>query len=230
MTTTYIGADKAKAQWKKLANEKKIRYYDVAAYALIRAIYSKSNDKLEVARALLYKSFTPITNSNKLISGAFAFQGLKWSLNWANHSELVKELDEPAKTEFKSLWKALQKEQWLDITYAYILVRTDIPKVHQAVQAAHAAMLMGQQVPSHLHDAKYQSFCLLDGGDENALREFGRKIQKLGIKAAYFWEPDANKLWNGLRGKELTAIALHPLRKSFAQRKGFLSEKKLLEM
>jgi hypothetical protein len=216
--------------WKKLANEKKIKFYDVAAYALIKAIHAKSNDKLEVARALLYKSFTPITNDNKLINGAFAFQGLEWSLEQANWSELVKELDEAGKTVFESLWQALRKEQWLDTTYAYILVRTDIPPVHQAVQAAHATMLMGQQVPSHLHDAKYQSFCLLDGGDEAALREFGAKIQRMGIKAAYFWEPDANKLWNGLRRWELTAIALHPLRKSFAQRKGFLNEKKLLQM
>ena len=216
--------------WKKLANEKKIKYYDVAAYALIKAIYSKSNEKLDVARAMLLKAFTPITNTNKLDNGAQPFQGLAWSLDYANYSDLVKELDESGKALFESLWKALRKEDWVDTTYAYILVRTDIPLVHQLVQAAHATMLMGQQVPAWKHDARRQHFCVLDGGDESELREFGAKIQRLGIKAAYFWEPDAQKLWNGLPRKEVTAIALHPLRKSVAVRKGFLSEKKLLEM
>lgn len=222
--------EKTATLWKKLANEKKIKYYDVAAYALIKAICSKSNEKLEVARGLLLKAFTPITNVNKLGNGARPFQGLEWSLNWANYSDLIKELDEAGKAEFESLWKALRKEDWTDTTYAYILVRTDIPKVHQLVQAAHATMLMGQQVPSWKHDARHQHFCVLDGGDESELREFGAKIQRLGVKAAYFWEPDAQKLWNGLPRKEVTAIALHPLRRSVAQRKGFLSEKKLLEM
>jgi len=216
--------------WKKLANQKKIQSRDVAAYAMIKAIHAKSNDKLEVARALLYKSFTPITNANKLANGSTTFDGLEYALFRAQWSILIGELTADEQKMFRSLVEQLIKEEWIDTTYAYILVRTDIPKVHQAVQAAHATMLMGQQVPSHLHDARYQSFCLLDGGDETALREFGAKIQRMGIKAAYFWEPDANKLWNGLRRKELTAIALHPLRKSFAQRKGFLNEKKLLEM
>lgn len=216
--------------WKKLANEKKIQSRDVAAYVLIKALYAKSNDKLEVAKALLYKSFTPITNSNKLANGSTTFGCLEYALNRAYWSTLMEELMPEEKEQFLSLMGKLQKEEWSDTTYAYILVRTDIPKVHQAVQAAHATMLMGQQVPASKHDARYQSFCLLDGGDETALREFGAKIQRLGIEAAYFWEPDANKLWNGFHRKELTAIALHPLRKSVALRKGFLSEKKLLEM
>ena len=222
--------EKAAALWKKLANEKKIKYYDVAAYALIKAIYSKSNEKLEVARGLLLKAFTPITNANKLNNGARPFQSLEWSLNLLNYSELIRELDAADLPEFESLWKALRKEDWTDTTYAYILVRTDIPKVHQLVQAAHATMLMGQQVPAWKHDARNQHFCVLDGGNESELREFGAKIQRLGIKAAYFWESDAQKLWNGLPRKEVTAIALHPLRKSMTQRKGFLSEKKLLKM
>jgi hypothetical protein len=216
--------------WKKLANEKKISNYDVVAYALIKAINAKSNEKLEVARALLLKSFTPITNDNKTMNGAQPFQALTSALHRAYWSTLFEELSTDEKKLFRSMVEQLIQENWVDTTYAYILVRTDIPPVHQAVQAAHATMLMGQQVPASKHDARYQSFCLLDGGDETALREFGAKIQRMGIKAAYFWEPDANKLWDGLHRKELTAIALHPLRKSVAQRKGFLSEKKLLTM
>ncbi len=216
--------------WKKLANEKKISNYDVVAYALIKAINAKSDEKLEVARALLLKSFTPITNDNKLINGAFAFQALTIALGNACVSTLFEELSTDEKKLFRSMALQLRLENWVDTTYAYILVRTDIPLVHQTVQAAHAAMLMGQRVPASKFDARYQSFCLLDGGDETALREFGAKIDRLGIKASYFWEPDAKKLWDGLRRKELTAIALHPLRKSVAVRKGFLSEKKLLTM
>ena len=216
--------------WKKLANEKKISNYDVAAYAVIKAVLAKNDEKLEVAKALLYKSFTPITNLNKLSNKGFAFQGLTYALNAAYLSILFEELSTDEKKLSIALIAQLRRENWVDITYAYILVRTDIPLVHQAVQAAHATMLMGQQVPASQHDARYQSFCLLDGGDETALREFGTKIQRMGIKASYFWEPDANKLWDGLRRKELTAIALHPLRKSVALRKGFLSDKKLLTM
>ena len=43
--------------WKKLANEKKISNYDAVAYAMIKTINAKSNEKLEVARALLNERY-----------------------------------------------------------------------------------------------------------------------------------------------------------------------------
>jgi hypothetical protein len=222
--------EKTAALWKKLADEKKIAARYVAAHCIIRAMHSRSNEKLEVARALLLRAFTPITNANRLANGATPFDSLKAALYAAASSPLARQLDDADADAFASLCQVLRKEDWADPTYAYILVRSDLPKVHQLVQAAHATMVMGQQVPRHEHDARRQHFCVLDGGNESELRETGNAIQSLGLKAGYFWEPDAQKLWGGLPRKELTAIALHPMRKSVAERKRFLSGKKLLEM
>lgn len=220
--------EKTAALWKKLANEKNIKYYDVAAYALIRAINSKSNEKLEVARALLLKAFTPITNENKLNNGAVPFQRLQWSLNWANWSVLLEELSPEEKKTFLSLVEQLRKEEWSDPEFCYILTRTDLPKVHQLVQTAHVTLQAGHFLGKKNYDVRNLHFCVLDGGTENDLRE-ALRAKNLGL-AFCFTEPDADKLWGGNPRGELTAIALHPMRRSAAQRKGIFSEKKLLEM
>lgn len=224
--TQYIAKHKINELWESLANSKKASSQDMAAYTITKAIFSKSNEKLEVAKALLLRAFTPITNKNKLRNGDHPFQGLIGAINLAYWSVLHEKLDEAHKATFKELVKQLCKEKWEDSTYCYILTRTDIPAIHQLVQTAHATMLAGQRYPSF--DAKNLHFCILKGGNETELRATGNKLTSAGVDFATFWEPDAKVLWGGLNRKEITSLACKPMRKSFAQRKKLFDGSELL--
>jgi hypothetical protein len=207
------------AIWKQLANQRKIQNYDVAAYCIVKAIFAKSNEKYEVAKALLLKSFTPITNDNKLNNGHAEWGGLEQALIWASRSKLYIELDKDSQKIFASLQNSLVREEWQDKTYAYILVRQDLPKIQQVVQAAHVAMVLGQQVPKFEADARKQHFCILALDDnKDLLKELARANRKK-LPIARFFESDIG---------QYTALAYHPMRKSFAQRKKLFESRKLL--
>ena len=209
------------AIWKQLANQRKIQNYDVAAYCIVKAIFAKSNEKYEVAKALLLKSFTPITNDNKLNNGQYEFRNLVLALISSFRSKLYLELDEESQKIFASLQNSLVREEWQDKTYAYILVRQDLPPIQQVVQAAHVAMVLGQQVSKHKADAKKQHFCVLALENyQDLLNEISKaKISK--IPFAYFFESDIG---------QFTAMAYHPMRKSYAQRKKLFTGKSLLTL
>jgi len=207
------------AAWKQLANKKSIQNYDVAAYCIIKAIFAKSNEKLEVAKALLLKSFSPIAKESKLNNGHTEWQALASAMVWIFRSSLYSELTEDEKVQFDDLTKKLLKEEWQDKTYAYILVRKDLPPIQQVVQAAHVAMVLGQQVPKHKADARKQHFCVLALEDNEDLLKEMAKATRLKIPFARFFESDIN---------QYTAMAYYPMRKSYAQRKRLFDGRNLL--
>lgn len=227
MDKTHYNIDyKIKTAWAELAAAKRIKDTDMAAYMITRAMFAKSNDKLEVAKALLLRAFTPITNTNKLNNGCTAFEGLQRAIRYANWSPIAKLLEGEHLDTFRSLCKALEKEEWSDTTYCYIITRSDLPPIHRLVQTAHATMMAGQRYPGF--DASKLHFCILDGGNEESLRELGKKMMKRKMDFATFWEPDAKALWNGLPRKEITSLACRPMRKSVAKRKKLFDELPLL--
>ncbi len=215
------------AEWKRLANSKNVKLYDVAAYAVIKALYAKSNDKVGVAKGLLLKSFTPITNENKLLNGSTPFSTIKYALYHYYNSELFKKLDETQVKEFREIRKVLMKEDFSDPEFCYILARTDIPKIHQLVQVSHATMQVGHLLGKKNYNIKKLHFCVIDGGSASDIQE---ALRTKNCKALSFYEPDAEKLWGGDPKGEQTAAALLPIRRSVALRKGLFREKKLLEM
>lgn len=226
--TRYIIQDKIKTAWNTLAQNKRIHDYDMAAYMITKAMFSKSNEKLEVAKALLLRAFSPITNYNKLHNGCSPFDGLRQAVNGASWSTIVSLLDTRQCAEFKELTRLLcsPKESWKDPHICYIITRTDIPSIHQLVQTAHATMVAGQRYPGL--DARNLHFCILAGGTEDQLRETGKELTRRNIDYATFWEPDASALWGGLPRKEITSIACKPMRRSEATRKKIFEGKSLL--
>ena len=220
---TYTDAEKATAQlWKTLTLKKIIQSADIAALMIIKAVRSKSNEKLDVAKGLLLKSFTPITNQSRLNRGEKSFQALERATQSSVWSELLSTLTEEEKTSFRYLATTLSKEKWEDNTYVYIFVRKDLEKVQQLVQAAHVTMVLGQDVGIKDHDASRQHFCVLGVGDLAALNDVHDFLVNKKIAHKYFKEPDI--------GNQMTAIATVPLRKSFTVRKRLFSNYALLEI
>lgn len=211
--------DQIKTLWKTLANEKRACYYDVAAYILAKALHSKSNEKLEVAKALFLKAYTPITNTTKIENGQDPWRGLKGSIDYAMWSSIYKALPEDKQKEFKNLLMLLRKEDWGDKTYVYGFVRTDIPKVQQAIQLAHVTMVLGQKFGGRIPNASRQNFCIFGLENEQDLLNLSNFLERKKIKFATFFEPDINSF---------TAIATIPLRKSYTLQKNLFDKEKLL--
>ena len=210
--------------WKTKAAIKKTNRYDVAAYSIIRALFSRANDKVAVARGILLENFAPIANDIKLVNGQRAFQalddalvGLEVGVKLGTGFFGYDFLNDEEKKRFAEILKELRKEPFVDTTYAYIFVRQDISREQQLVQAAHVAMVLGQSTKVK---AKNLHFCVFGTPNGETLVDTGCHLDSVGIETVAFFEPDLNN--------EMTAFACLPMRKSKAIRKGLFTNDKLL--
>lgn len=236
--------------WKKrVAENSNITKEDVLRLCIVKAVRAKSNQKDEVLQGLLLKSFTPITNKNKLENGCNAWDAIADAYRIVNHQDAALYpwrkalLDQGKMTqeEFNYLTTHFitdcldvhEKEIYFDLlktlggmiktledkTYVYIFVRQDISPEQQLVQAAHVTSVLGQAVPKY-QNMKEQHFVVFGVINEHAL--IG-KIQFLGSKnvnLVWFHEPD--------NSMGISAIACLPMRKSVAVRKQLFDENTLL--
>jgi hypothetical protein len=214
-----------KTQWKALADAKKINSYDVTSYAIIKAIRARSNDKLEVAKGLLLKAFSPITNKNRLHNGELPFQGLESALHsnyWrASKSFGFNTLTESEQTDYIALLNKLVKEKWEDTIYSYIFTRQDLSLEQQLVQTAHCTMVLGQKVKKHQHDANELHFVVFGVPTHDKLAEKLKSVEAAGVETVKFEESD-------LKTNQLTSFACSPIRKSRAQRLRLFDNETLL--
>jgi len=212
-------------QWKTFVSTSSPYSSDIIGYALVRAIRSKSNNKLEVAKGLLYKSFSPITNPNKLANGGTPFQALHEALDrfiWRGVESLSHfNLSDQEKIELKELYSRVAKEDFQDTTYAYIFVRQDLPPAQQVVQTAHCTMVLGQTVSKKSHDAERLHFVVFGCANHIELTEKATFLKSKGIELVNYFESD-------LIGNQFTSFACLPMRKSFASRKKLFTNDKLL--
>jgi len=212
-------------QWKSLAADKKIDSGDIASRAIIRSIRARSNDKLEVAKGLLLKAFSPIINRNKLNSGLRPFQGLESSLaklSWRGSDAFgFASISEAEQAEYKSLLGKLLKEKWEDTTYTYIFTRQDLTPEQQLVQTAHCTMVLGQKVERWQHDASDLHFVIFGVPDHDRLIEKLAQVEAAGISTVSFEESD-------LKSDQMTSFACQPTRKSEARRKRLFDNDRLL--
>lgn len=208
-----------KTEWKKL-NPLAVTPQNIIAFVAIRAIRAKSNDKLEVAKGLLYKSFTPIKNQKRLKNGATPFQSLEQSLiylaerlKWKPESVFgYKLLTDAEKQQLTDLLHQLKKEKWEDTVYSYICVRKDLSTEQQIVQTAHCTMVLGQTIDKINNDASELHFVIFGAENHDDLKNRIDELEKRGVNLVKFFETD-------LKTNQLTAFACFPMRKSFAQRK-----------
>ncbi len=73
-----------------------------------------------------------------------------------------------------------------DTTYAYVLVRTDIPLADQMVQVGHATLEAGGKFtyPPHTHMVLLQVPC------QKTLLKHVERLERHGIASCVYWEPD----------------------------------------
>ena len=219
-----------KDAWKRKASERSITSNDVVAYSIIKALQSKRNDKYVVAKAILYSSFTPITNAN----GAQPFMVLKASIanismrySTMRYSNKVKFFGSDLLTpdeliSFGKIIKELREEKHSDTIYTHILVRQDISREQQLVQSSHVAMVLGQVIHQTKHNAKCLHFLVYGVPTNLDLLAISERLSSKRVKFESFLEEDMNNV--------LTAIACHPMRKSVAIRKRLFEGCELLTL
>lgn len=213
-------------EFKAKANNKTLTSWDMAELAIHKALKAKNNDKLGVALNLLYGSFTPIRNVNRLENGAVPFQSLKLTLFSINamivYSKLGENWGKEYLDSFKDLLKQIRDTDFEDTVYAYIFVKQDMSREQQMVQCGHVSMVLGQAVSEHKYDAKNLHFIVFGVANEMALWNKIALLDSKSIKYVTFVEPDMNNA--------VTAIACLPMKKSYAIRKRLFDEDKLLVM
>lgn len=75
--------------WADIAKKKTITSADMAARAIILAWNpdQTTEENISNAKSRLLKSFSPITNSNKLNNGQAPWQGMYWAIYATKHQE-----------------------------------------------------------------------------------------------------------------------------------------------
>lgn len=190
--------------WKQLASSKKIRSRDMFAYAILKAMSSKSDNKHDLAKYFAAKSFLKKKNQLDYFAAKCARDYVKNDLRW---KETI--LNVPVEEIFSSdeeyqLFKDILDTFKFDFdrVYSYIFVRQDLSPEYQLVQAAHVAMVVGQKM-SKSFDSNNTYFTVIGVSDKAEINTVKNVLNENSFTFEEFIEPDI--------GYEVTAIGTHPI-------------------
>jgi hypothetical protein len=223
------------AEWKRRANSKEVIVQDVISYAAIQAIFAKSNEKVEVFRGILMKSFTPWTNYKKIwfqtpSSGPHKEDPF-WTLsrNLASMSDDVVNgkvnkhfgvscLNQTEREQYVALLYSVKDLVFTDPEVVFVWVDTSLPKIQQLIQVAHCMHVLGASEPKrsvmHDNDIHTQTHLVVyDCADQTTLFDKFLDLATQGVEVSAYEEPGAYGSSN------MTAFATYPMRRSAAMRR-----------
>lgn len=204
-------------QWKTLANAKKITAADVFQRCLLKAVRAKNwitlEEKQQLAVLILDSAFTEISNENKLANGCTPWQAVRSAARDSKYIENAHGLLEALETQEEvDLYKLIRDavmaplEERTKRNYVFVCVRTDIPVIHQLVQASHAALRAGAAfVKAGITDEIIADlyFAVVGVDDEEHLKGTEEYLYSHGYDTVRFTEPDIDN--------EVTAIVSFPI-------------------
>ena len=128
-----------------------------------------------------------------------------------NREEAIRNIfnrDENLFDKFITFFKSLNNSDYINIqarsqrNYVYIFVdQENVEPIHQAVQAAHVAMVIGKRMPKSFDPTKiHYQICKKPLGIH--IKAFSENLRKMGHSVEEFYEPDINKT---------VAIGTHPI-------------------
>jgi hypothetical protein len=225
--------EKTLQAWKQITAEKKNTASLHLMMLFIKTVRAKSNDKAAVMQGLINKTFTPITNTNRLQNGAQADGSLRGALviiRWRlkNMARIRDpQLYRSADTEnFLKLWDTLTDEEQRAImelsmnsfklekekNYCVFFTREDLSPAQQVVQTAHTALCMGTRYKGN----PYTQHMLMFGVPNlAALTARYNELQKLFGKDIYaFIEPD---IGNEMTSFGINSVSVRAVQKIFAK-------------
>lgn len=198
---------------------------DMVYLCLLKAFHAKSNDKTAVLYGLLRKTFTPITNKNRLANGHAEFGVIRENLRYIDNvfanvawkksdSRLILAF---GKTGFSDIFDTVEEAESFMIFvrdfyksfdtetlkryYCYVFLDIESVSPEQLiVQSAHVTMVVGKNMPDNLdpHNIFYQIVELPNGMTHDDL------VKKYkNFKFHQFVEPDM--------GNRVVASAIEPI-------------------
>jgi hypothetical protein len=210
-----------KTYWKEFSNEKKATALHHFQYCVLKAFFSKAEDKKTLAQILIKRAFTP--------SGTIGWQTVNqvaqsavWAV-WTNkvlrEDKSVFFKDEAQYQQYKQLCGELSGEDIAKVErdYTFIFVRQDISPEQQAVQAAHATYVAGAKFKPE--NAEEVHFVLIGVPNLQELTQVRFKLKKYGVEDVIFREPDLEN--------QATAVATQVMKET---QKRFLKKYKKLQL
>lgn len=215
--------------WKRIAKESTL--FDVVIHAALKAYFMKQSNLVsreEVFRGQISKAFTPITNDNKIMNGAWEFQTLDTTFKWIHSNvtlgkknfsffnmkqdNVIEEIFGGNPDNFKLFLNFLkemldiktrnQYMRFLKKYYCYIFVKQQgYEPITQAVQAAHVAMVIGQNMDKSIdsEEVVYQICKVSDTAEQD---EIDMRLIENGFEVEYFYEADC---------EDVIAFGIHPV-------------------
>ena len=229
--------------WKDISSRRLATAEEHLILCLVKAALVKSNnDKTEIMFNLVKKSFTPVTNQNKIDNGWHQWKAVSLICNCLSPTylkrsvltqnlnsmelDIVIELSYQLRTQFYDVGEYHDdpKSPLYDPTQVYILVRRDLTPIQQLVQVAHVASLVGEA--RVIRDPFTQHFVIFGVDNAQELKNNYEWLFSNSVNTFFFEE--SNSVSNA--GDPFTAIATAPLRKSFAERKKLFTNLNLLTL
>ena len=208
-----------KTNWKQHANQRQTTARDHLIYAIFRAIAAKGENKIEIAKYFIWKSFSPnrrdgsqhpyrvVKDAAETTKATIRNPETFWHKPTVvkNTSFLSQPIMDYFETQeehdtFFSILDSLAPYDF-DRHYTYIFVRQDISPEYQLVQAAHAAMVAGRNMPKH-HSPHKTYFAVCGVPNQQELTRIGKICRENNFTVDTFYEPDINGF---------TASATHPI-------------------
>ncbi len=217
--------------WKSISGNKLATVEDHLALCIAKATLAKSNnDKKEILFNQIKKTFTPTTNVAKLENGwhewkalslaanTLAFQGLRKNPLFINFNEMEFEIAVYLLSDLRNLFSVLggydpeDKDSPLyDPTQVFLIVRKNMPPIHQLIQTAHVASVVG--ATGAIPDPMTQHFIVYGAENGDQLMDVSYWLNSVNVEVNHFYDNVENT------GFSVTAIATGPIRKSYAERK-----------
>lgn len=205
--------------WKKLANEKALTREDHVMHCALKAFFAKDTNEIskeEIFARICAKAFTATSNQNKLTNGWSKYKAIQVAIYTIRFKVTVqifglpyevslKEIfdgDASQFTKFNQFVKSLNTRDIKVRHYTYIFVDQDnVEPIHQAVQAAHVAMVIGQKMDKRLDSANvYYQICKKPV--DLSIEVLYKNLTEDGFVVERFFEPDVMRT---------IAIGTHPV-------------------
>lgn len=228
--------------WKALANFKVATVEDTLVLCIVKAALAKSNnDKAEIMFNQIKKSFTPVSNTNKLLNGWHEWKAVSLVANTLSPTRLRKspltvnlnpiefdivvELAIKLREQFNFFgnYDSSNKDSPLyDPTQVFFVVNKELEPIQQLIQVAHVASIIGQSEQNN--DFYNQHFVVYGANSAKELNDHYEWLYSCGVSTHWFTDQDVTG------NDSITAIATVPLRKSFAERKRLFTNLTLLTL
>lgn len=232
-----------KKVWKNYVKSNSATVKEHVIYWALKAFLANESNEItkeDIFFSICRRAFTPITNKNKLANGCTPSMVIKNSLqviSWILMSEpnqkkiiffnlyredIINQIfdgKEKAFEDFKlfveSLKSSFKAEKVIKRYYSYIFVdQNGVEPIHQAVQAAHCAMKIGQKM-NNVFDANNIYYQLCKAPVTN-ISEHIHLLNANGFTVETFFEPDINRT---------VAYGIHPVE---SNKRKFLKDYELL--